>query len=117
MTITNFNQINTNDFKPRRDFILLFLFIVTLVVIALLEKSCDRVYLKKSQEVGGVIIEKSGGYSNFSTLVIEFKIEDRIITTDFVDDYDCYKKYNIGDSVSILYSVEKPEIVEILGCE
>ena len=117
MTITNFNQINTNDFKPRRDIIQLFLFIVTLVIIVLLKKSCNSAYLKKSQEVRGVVIEKSGGYSSFSTLIIEFKIEDRIITSDFVSDYDCYKKYNVGDSVNVLYSIEKPEIIEILECE
>ena len=117
MTFVNFNQINTKDFKPKRDIFQIILFVLILVGLGFIQKSCDKNYLKESFVTRGIIIEKSGGYKNTPTLTIEFKIKSKIIVSNLISQHECYKKYEIGDSINIKYSKENPKYVEILGCK
>lgn len=117
MTLVDFRQIDTKDFKPKRDLFQILLFVLILVGFVFLKKSCDAHYLENSGKTQGVVISKSGGYNRNSSLEVEFQLEGNTVVSNLITDYDCYKKYNVGDSVEIIYSNDQPEIVEILNCQ
>jgi hypothetical protein len=106
------------DILSNKDLVWSILFLFILIGGIFLEKSCNQRALKDFVLTRGVITEKSGGtFRKFPALVVRYEINGNKINSYLIDQVDCFEKYQIGDSVEIKYSKDKPKVVEILNCD
>lgn len=99
MTISNLNQMDFNGFKPKRDLLWLILFISVLVILT--KQFYEKSKLKYSKDSLAKVVEKSGGYKNFPTLVVQYQIDGKTIISNFINQNECFDKYYVGDSLNI----------------
>ena len=85
MTISNLNQMDFNGFKPKRDLLWLILFISVLVILILTKQFYEKSKLKNSKDSRAKVVEKSGGYKNFPTLVVQYQIDGKTIISNFIN--------------------------------
>ena len=99
----------------KKDLFYSFLFLAIIIGGVFIKKSCDKSYLKDSSFSKAKIIEKSGDtYAKFATLKLRYQLNDKTIYSHPTNQGECFNLYKVGDSVNIKYSIENPEITEII---
>jgi hypothetical protein len=93
------------------------LFLVVLIGGIFVKRSCEKSYLKDSLITKALVMEKSGGtFRSAPTIKVSYQLNGETVYSHPLNQSECFNTYSVGDSVDIKYSIENPEIVEIVGC-
>lgn len=99
----------------KKDLFYSFLFLAIIIGGVFIKKSCDKSYLKDSAITRALILEKSGGtFRSAPTMQVSYLLNGEAIYSHPTNQSECFNLYKVGDSVNIKYSIENPEITEII---
>lgn len=102
--------------NPKKDFLYFILFVLVLFLVAYYQYYRRSRALEKHEQTYAVVTDMRRQSRGGNDIYVEYKRKNKIIAAERIHNSECYGELRIGDSVLNKYSIEFPEIVDLVYC-